>query len=119
VAEIVADALARSPDEVRLQSRLIADLGAESIDFLDIVFRLEKSFDIKIPRGELFPENIAQADSGLIADGKVTPAGIEQLKAKMPHADVAGFAADPRVEKIQDLFTVDMVCKFLAAKIAA
>jgi acyl carrier protein len=117
VRETLVEALGVDDDEVNKDSTLIGDLGAESIDFLDIVFRLEKAFDIKIPRGELFPENIAQADSGLIADGKVTPAGIEELKSKMPHANVAAFAADPRVEKIQDLFTVDMVCKFLAAKL--
>lgn len=117
VRETLVEALGVDDDEVNPESTLIGDLGAESIDFLDIVFRLEKSFDIKIPRGELFPENIAQADSGLIQDGKVTPAGIEELKSKMPHADVASFAADPRVEKIQDLFTVDMICKFLDAKL--
>lgn len=117
VRETLVEALGVDDDEVNPESTLIGDLGAESIDFLDIVFRLEKAFDIKIPRGELFPENIAQSESGLILDGKVTPAGIEELKSKMPHADVAGFAADPRVEKIQDLFTVDMICKFLNAKL--
>ncbi len=117
VRETLVEALGVDDDEVNPESTLIGDLGAESIDFLDIVFRLEKAFDIKIPRGELFPENIAQAESGLIQDGKVTPAGIEELKSKMPHADVAAFAADPRVEKIQDLFTVDMICKFLDAKL--
>ena len=62
----------------------VGDLGAESIDFLDIVFRLEKAFDIKIPRGELFPENIAQAESGLMQDGKVTPAGGAQGQPTNP-----------------------------------
>jgi acyl carrier protein len=117
VRETLVEALGVDDDEVNKDSTLIGDLGAESIDFLDIVFRLEKAFDIKIPRGELFPENIAQADSGMIVDGKVTPSGIAELKTKMPHANVAAFAADPRVEKIQDLFTVDMVCRFLAAKL--
>ena len=96
---------------------LIGDLGAESIDFLDIVFRLEKAFDIKIPRGELFPENIASADSGFVKDGKVTANGVEELRRRMPHANVDKLAANPKVENIPDLFTVDMVCKFLISKI--
>jgi acyl carrier protein len=118
VRETLVDALGVDDDEVTPQATLIGDLGAESIDFLDIVFRLEKNFDIRIPRGELFPENIASAESGFVQDGVVTEAGIAELKQRMPHADVARFAADPKVENIQDLFTVGMICKFLEAKLA-
>ena len=117
VRETLVDALGVDDDEVTPGATLIGDLGAESIDFLDIVFRLEKTFDIKIPRGELFPENLASADSGLIKDGMVTPEGIAALKEKMPHADVDSFASDPQVSKIQDLFTVDMMCNFVAARL--
>jgi acyl carrier protein len=117
VRETLVDALGVDDDEVTPEATLVGDLGAESIDFLDIVFRLEKSFDIKIPRGELFPENLASADSGLVADGKVTTEGIAQLRQKMPHADIDAFAANPMVSKISDLFTVKMMCKFLAAKL--
>ena len=116
VREVLIDALGVDDDEVTPEATLIGDLGAESIDFLDIVFRLEKSFDIKIPRGELFPENLAAADSGFVQDGVVTDSGIAELKDKMPHADVDGFAKDPKVENISDLFTVDMICKFIGAK---
>lgn len=117
VRETLCDALGVDEDEVTPEATLIGDLGAESIDFLDIVFRLEKNFDIKIPRGELFPENLASADSGLVADGKVTADGIAQLRQKMPYADVDAFAKNPLVSKISDLFTVNMMCKFLAAKL--
>ena len=117
VRETLVDALGVDDDEVTPEASLIGDLGAESIDFLDIVFRLEKNFDIKIPRGELFPENLAAADSGFVADGMITPAGIEQLRAKMPHADIDKFAADPKVSKISDLFTVDMICRFIASRV--
>lgn len=117
VQEVLVDALGVDDDEVTREATLIGDLGAESIDFLDIVFRLEKAFDIKIPRGELFPENLAAADSGFIQNGKVTEAGINELRSRMPHADVDSLADDPRVEKIQDLFTVDMICKFIGAKV--
>jgi acyl carrier protein len=81
------------------------------------VFRLEKNFDIKIPRGELFPENLASADSGFVADGKVTADGISQLRTKMPHADIDSFAKDPVVSKLPNLFTVNMICKFIAARV--
>jgi acyl carrier protein len=118
VKSTLVDALGVDDDEVTPSATLVGDLGAESIDFLDIVFRLEKNFDIKIPRGELFPENLAAADSGLVADGKVTPEGIAQLREKMPHADIDAFAKNPLVSKISDLFTVDMMCKFLAGKLA-
>jgi acyl carrier protein len=117
VRETLVDALGVDDDEVTPQATLIGDLGAESIDFLDIVFRLEKNFDIRIPRGELFPENLASAESGFVKDGVVTESGIAELKQRMPHADVGSFAADPKVENIQDLFTVGMICKFLEAKL--
>ena len=117
VQETLVDALGVDDDEVTPEATLIGDLGAESIDFLDIVFRLEKNFDIKIPRGELFPENIAAADSGFVVDGTVTEEGIAQLREKMPHADVDAFAADPQVSKISDMFTVDMICKFIGSRV--
>ena len=117
VQEALVDALGVDDDEVTQEATLVGDLGAESIDFLDVVFRLEKNFDIKIPRGELFPENLAAADSGFVVDGKVTEDGIAQLREKMPHADVDAFAGDPQVSKLPDLFTVDMICKFIASRL--
>lgn len=117
VRETLVDALGVDDDEVTPTATLIGDLGAESIDFLDIVFRLEKNFDIKIPRGELFPENLATADSGFVADGKVTEEGIAQLRTKMPHANIDAFAVNPLVSKLSDLFTVDMICRFVAARL--
>jgi acyl carrier protein len=119
VRATLVDALGVDEDEVTLQSRLAADLGAESIDFLDIVFRLEKAFNTKIPRGELFPENFAAADASLVADGVVTEKGIAELREKMPHADVDAFAKNPKVENIQELFTVNMIVNFLERKLAA
>jgi acyl carrier protein len=117
VRETLVDALGVDDDEVTPTATLMGDLGAESIDFLDIVFRLEKNFNIKIPRGELFPENLVAADSGFVVNGKVTPEGITELRSKMPHANIDTLAADPRIEKVQDLFTVDMVVNFLTKKL--
>ena len=119
VQETLIDALGVDDDEVGPEATLVGDLGAESIDFLDIVFRLEKAFDVKIPRGELFPENLASKDSGFIKDGMVTPEGLDELRAKIPHADIDKLAADPKVENIQDLFTVEMICKFMANKLGS
>ena len=118
VQEVLIDALGVDDDEVTAEATLNGDLGAESIDFLDIVFRLEKEFDVKIPRGEMFPEGLASADSGFVADGVVTAEGIAELRTRMPHADVDSFAADPKVENIQQLFTVQMICNFIEKKLA-
>lgn len=118
VRTTLVDALGVDEEEVSDSSRLSADLGAESIDLLDIVFRLEKAFNIKIPRGELFPENFAAADTSLVADGVVTAKGLDELRARMPHANVDAFAADPKVENIQELFTVNMIVNFLETKLA-
>ncbi len=117
VRETLVDALGVDDDEVTPEASLIGDLGAESIDFLDISFRLEKAFDIKIPRGDLFPENLANADSGFVEDGKVTASGLDELRTRMPHADIDAFAADPSVSRLSDLFTVGMICKFVEARI--
>ncbi len=116
IKEILADTLGVDEDEVTPESTLVQDLGAESIDFLDLQFQLQKAFDIKIPQGELFPENLT-ADSEFVKDGYVTEAGIAELKKRLPHADVDKFAEDPKVEKIQDLFTVQMLVNYVASKL--
>ncbi|GAB4141529.1 MAG: acyl carrier protein [Planctomycetaceae bacterium] len=117
VQETLCDALGVDDDEVTAEATLIGDLGAESIDFLDIVFRLEKNFDLKIPRGELFPENLASADSSFVQDGTITEEGLAELRKQIPHADVDKLAANPQVENIPDLFTVQMIVNFLEAKL--
>lgn len=122
VKTTLVDALGLDEDEVSGTSRLKADLGAESIDFLDIVFRLEKNFGIKIPRNELFPESLFTADSGFAENGKVTEKGLEELRTRLPHAEketLDTLAKDPRVENVEDLFTVNMVVNFLTSKLAA
>lgn len=117
VQQTLVDALGVDDDEVTPEATLSGDLGAESIDYLDIVFRLEKNFGIKIPRGELFPENLSTGDGGFVKDGVVTPEGIAELKTRLPHADIDSFAKDPKVENINDLFTVNMLVKFLEKKV--
>ena len=119
VAETMVDALGLDDDEVTPEATLVGDLGAESIDFLDIVFRLEKTFDVKIPRGELFPENLTAGDPNLVKDGVVTEEGLATLREKLPFADVDKFAEDPQVENIGDLFTVQMIVNYLDKKLAS
>jgi len=117
VKEVMVDALGVDDDEVSEDASLTSDLGAESIDFLDIVFRLEKTFGIKIPREELFPENLT-ADSRYVKDGKLTDAGVAALKEKMPYADTSEFEKDPKISAIADLFTVGMIVNYLEEKLA-
>lgn len=83
VQTALVDALGVEEDEISPAATMVGDLGAESIDFLDIVFRLEKTFGIKIPRGELFPEDVLSS-SEFVTNGKVNAAGLTALKE--PHA---------------------------------
>src|SRR5712691_11532158 len=91
VSATLVEALNVEEEEIQPTATLQGDLGAESIDFLDIVFRLEREFGIKIPRGELFPESIFQGDPEFVQDGKVTQKGIDELHARMPFADLSQF----------------------------
>jgi acyl carrier protein len=118
VQETLVDALGVDEEEVTPEATLKGDLGAESIDFLDIVFRLEKGFNIKIPRGELFPEDLLN-NPEYVESGKMTPAGIEKLKAAMPHADFSKLEEDPDVSRMPDLFTVDTLVRYVDSKVNA
>jgi len=118
VQATLVDALGVDEDDVTHGATLQGDLGAESIDFLDIVFRLERNFGIKIPRGELFPENVV-SDPEMIANGKLTAKGLDELKTRMPFADLTGFASNPEVDKIGDLYTVDMLVHYVTSKLSA
>src|SRR3954451_10182380 len=119
VSATLVEALNVDEDEIKPTSTLQGDLGAESIDFLDIVFRLEREFAIKIPRGELFPESIFQGDPEFVQDGKVTAKGLDELRTRMPFADLGKFEKDPKVTAISDLFTVDMIAKYIQGKLKA
>ncbi len=119
VTKTLVEALNVDENEVKPDSTLQGDLGAESIDFLDIVFRLERDFGIKIPRGELFPESIFQGDPEMVQDGKVTPHGLEELRAKMPFADLSKFQSNPDISQMSDLFTVDLIARYVEGKLSA
>ncbi len=116
VQATLVDALGVDEEDVTPGATLFTDLGAESIDLLDIVFRLERNFGIKIPRGELFPENVSDPD--LTQDGKLTPKGLEEMKQRLPFIDMTEFAANPEVDQLLNLYTVDMLVKYVASKLA-
>ncbi len=115
VQSTLVDALGVDEEDVTPEATLFGKLGAESIDLLDIVFRLERNFGIKIPRGELFPENFS--DPELVQDGLLTPKGLEEIRNRMPYADLTAFSADPQVEKLFDLYTVNMLVHYVAGKL--
>ncbi len=116
VRDALVDALGVDDDEVTPEATLTSDLGAESIDFLDIVFRLEKAFDIKIPRGELFPDNILN-NPEFVQEGRLTEAGLGELKQRMPHADFGEFEKDPDVNKMAGLFKVQTIVNYVVGKV--
>ena len=118
VRQTLVDALSVEEDEVTEEATLTGDLGAESIDFLDIVFRLEKAFGIKIPQEELIPRDVL-SNPDYVNDRKLNEAGIAALKQSMPHADLAEFEKDPDIDKVSDVFTVGTIVRFVEAKLAA
>ncbi|HPS54131.1 MAG TPA: acyl carrier protein [Sedimentisphaerales bacterium] len=117
VKEVLIDALGVDDDEVTSDATLMGDLGAESIDFLDIVFRLEKAFEVKIAREELFPIENIMSNQDFVKDGKLTKAGLAEMKEKMPHTDFASFEKDPDINKLGDLFTVDSIVNYVETKL--
>ena len=117
VQEALMDALGVDDDEVTAEATLVGDLGAESIDFLDIVFKLEKSFDITIHREELSPEDIL-TNSQYVLDGVVTADGMAELKRRMPWANLEEFEKDPKVQDFGNLLTVGDLCAYVGSKLS-
>lgn len=116
--KIVLEAvLGVDPEKIGRDSTLINDLGAESIDFLDVVFRLEQKFGIKIPRGDLFPEMFSITDHSFVKDGVVTEAGLAELRKRLPYADMEKFARNPKIQDVGDVFTIQMITNYLLKKL--
>lgn len=116
VQAALVDALGVDDDEVTPEATMVGDLGAESIDFLDIVFKLEKAFGITIPREELFPDDIL-TNASYVKDGKVTPEGIQELKKRLTWADLSKFEQNPRVQDFGNLLTVSDLCRYVESKL--
>ena len=117
VQSTLVEALAVEESDVTPEATLFKDLGAESIDLLDIVFRLERNFGIKIPRGELFPENVS--DPELAEGGKLTSKGLNEIRQRMPFADLTEFEKNPELDKLFDLYTVETLVQYVSGKLEA
>lgn len=123
VQGVLVDALGVDDDEVTPEASLRADLGAESIDFLDITFRLEKAFTtdpnnkFTIPRGDLFPENMDNPE--YIQGGKLTDAGLSEVKRRLPHADLAALESSRDPALIPDLFAVQDIVDYISRRMGA
>lgn len=114
VAEIIADALGCDEDEVKPNSSLINDLDAESIDFLDIVFRLEREFKVKIPRGKAVEEARGElSEEEFEQGGVVTDAGFEKVKAYMTEVPADRISSPLKSAEIPKLFTTETFCKMV------
>jgi len=118
IKEVLENALGVDPEEVTMDATLIGDLGAESIDFLDISFKLEQEFSIKIEQGELFPENLMSDDS-LVEDGKLTDKAMEILRERMPHVDFTKLDNGRSVDQLSEVFTVASLVDFVQRKTAS
>jgi acyl carrier protein len=116
VAKTMADALGCDLAEVKPDASLIEDLGAESIDFLDMVFRLERAFKIKIPRGKIV-ENArgTLSEAEFEQKGLVTDVGLAQLKAYLSDVPSERFRTPMKVKDIPRLFTPETFCKLVIA----
>jgi acyl carrier protein len=123
VREVLEEALGVDSEEITPDATITGDLEAESIDFLDIQFRLEKKFStpskpFKIPQGELFPENLME-NPAWVSNGKFTDAGMAMLKQRMPHVDFSRFETDRDVNKVGELITVKSLVDFVERKLRA
>ena len=116
VRDILVDALGVDEDEITPDATLVGNLGAESIDFLDIVYNLEKTFDVEIPRGDLIPDDIL-TNVKFLENGRMNATGIAKLRQRMPFADLAKFEANPIVADFASLLTVNDMCGFVDGKL--
>ena len=117
VTDVLVQALGVEENDITPSATLFKDLGAESIDLLDIVFRLEREFGIKYPRGELFSEPLFEGDTDYVQGGRVTEEGIVELCARMPYADLMSLERDGRLSTITDLFTADLLVRYITWKL--
>jgi len=119
VQEELVEALSVDEGDVTPEATLVGDLGAESIDLLEIVFRLEKRYSIKIDRGELVPNDIVndQTEKYVDKDGKLTELGLAEIKQRMPYANLDAFEKNPAVANLITVITVRDMCYIVEAKL--
>jgi acyl carrier protein len=117
VTDVLVEVLIVDEDDVSPTAALQRDLGADSLDLLEILFRLEQEFGIEIPRGEVFPGSIFQIGSEWVQDGKLTDKGLAELRARLPYADLSSFEVDRRLSAVPDLFTAGLLSAYVGWKL--
>ena len=117
VTSVLAEALVVDKEDITPTAALQRDLGADSLDLLEVIFRLEHEFGIEIPRGELFPDSRFRIGPELVQEGKLTDKGVAELRSRLPYADLSGLQEDRRLSAFPDLFTVDLVAAYVAWKL--
>ncbi len=117
VTKVLVQALGVEEDEIKPSATLQGDLGAESIDYLDIMFRLEREFMINIRRGELFDDTVLRCGKEIVQGGQLTDEGLAALRAQLPYADLTYLERNRRLNRIDDLFTVDLLSSFITWKL--
>ena len=118
VKEALVDALAVDDEDVTPDATLVGDLGAESIDILDIIYRLEKNFGIKIDQAELIPSDLINSPEFKQDDGKLTAEGVAELRKRLPYANLDAFAKNPLIQNIATVLTVNDMCYLIESKLA-
>jgi len=118
VKEALVDALAVDDGDVTPDATLVGDLGAESIDILDIIYRLEKNFGIKIEQAELIPSDLVNSPEFKQDDGKLTAEGVAELRKRLPYANLDAFAKNPLIQNIATVLTVNDMCYLIESKLA-
>jgi len=119
VAQALVQALGVSRNDITLETSLAGDLEAESIDFLDVVFRLEKDFGIEVARGELFPQELLR-DPAMVSNGKITADGVKALRARFAFTDLSGLTPGLGIEDLMNnMLTVRLIVDYVEHKLKA
>ena len=117
VTNVLVEVLVVDEDDVTPTAALQRDLGADSLDLLEIMSLLEREFSIQIPRGEVFPGLIFRIGSEWVQDGKLTDKGLAELRARLPYADLSSFEVDRRLSAVPDLFTAGLLGAYVGWKL--
>jgi acyl carrier protein len=113
VVDIVASALDHEPSGVELRHSLIDDLGAESIDFLDIQFRIESGFGIRIPEDEIWKGALDLTDERWVRGSRLTDEGRARLEELQPDFPWERFPDGAHVRDFPRLVTVETIVAYL------
>jgi acyl carrier protein len=117
VTSVLVEASVVDNDDITPTAALQRDLGADSLDLLEVMFRLEHEFGIQIPRRELFPDSTFRIGQELVSNGELTDKGLAELGSRLPYADLSNFQNDRRLIAIPDLLTVGLIAAYVAWKL--